>query len=224
MAIDRERLRSLGADGAGTLALACLILLASGGLTLLPSVRRVMRTAWRTPVTAGEPAVVAVFGKRLRADRPDPEYRQRLERAGALYRAGMAERILLLGGVTGDARVSEAAAGADYLRRQGVSSSDLHLEDRSRHTLENLAHARDLLAETPGPLLLVTNRYHLARCSTLADGFGIEHDLCAAEDRLTWSAGLPLRLAGEAFYLHWYWVGKGWSHLTRNRKSLARIS
>ncbi len=224
MRIDREKIRSLGADGAATLLLSALLLLASGGLSLLPSLYGVTRTAWRTPTGGGRPMVVAVFGKRLRDNQPDREYRARLQRAAALYRAGLAERILLLGGITGGARLSEAAAGAGYLQERGVPQERLHQEDRSRHTLENLAHARTLLAEAPAPLLLVTSRYHLARCSVLARGFGLEHRLCAAEERLAWTPGLAIRLAGEAFYLHWYWVGKGWSRLTRNRKSLARIS
>ncbi len=221
---DHERLRSLGADGIGTLLLSGLLLLASGGVSLLVPLYRVIRTARLTPSAGCEPMAVAVFGKRLRNEQPDKEFCERLERACALYRSGHAESILLLGGFTGGARLSEAAAGADYLHRKGVPLHLLHQEDRSRHTLENLAHARALLAAPTRSLLLVTNRYHLARCSTLANGFGLAHRLCAAEERLNWSAGLTLRLAGEAFYLHWYWVGKNWSRLTRNRRSLERIS
>ncbi len=224
---DRERLRSLQTDGFGTLALAVIVLFACAGLSLLPPLYRVWSTARQTKALAAtvnsEPPVVAVFGKRLKENRPDDDYRSRLGRAVALYRTGHAESILLLGGITGGARISEAAAGADYLRCQGVPESKIRQEDRSRHTLENLSQARDLL-DGKHPLLFVTNRYHLARCSTLATGFGLTHGLCAAEEHLEWSPGLVVRLLGEAFYLHWYWIGRSWSIATRNRKSLARIS
>jgi uncharacterized SAM-binding protein YcdF (DUF218 family) len=213
----------LGADGVLTLLLSSLVLAGTGALSLLPPLYRVTAIARRTPTIRHDPAIVAVFGNRLSDEGPDPEYLERLERARALYLGGGVERILLLGGVTGHARISEAGAGAAYLERRGVPPQCLWQEDNSRHTLENLAHARDLLVNAPQPPVFVTSRYHLARCATIAAGFGLQHRLCAAEERLAWSPGLLLRIAGEGFYLHWYWVGKTWSYLTRNHKSLARI-
>ena len=74
--------------------------------------------------TAGGSGVVVVFGKRLVDDRPDPDYRARLETA-ARVAVGSSGRILILGGRTGGARITEARAGEQILRTlpgsQGLS-------------------------------------------------------------------------------------------------------
>ncbi len=98
------------------------------------------------------------------------------------------------------------------------------MEKRSRHTLENLKHARALLADASEPVTLVSSRAHLARCATLARGLGLDCRLCGAEERFQPTMTSVGQVVREAYYLHWYHVGRHWSRLTRNRKSLARIS
>ena len=132
--------------------------------------------------------------------------------------------ILLLGGVTGNNRSSEAEMGLRYLLDKGINPDRLLLEDRSRHPLENLRNARAFIASHPGSVAILSNRFHLARCSALASGLGMEHELCAAEEELRLSLPLAGRLLLEAFYLHWYETGKRWSRWTRDRRSLERIS
>ncbi|WP_172600402.1 YdcF family protein [Sulfurivermis fontis] len=146
----------------------------------------------------------------------------RLERALALYAAG-AETLLLLGGVTSAGSVSEAARGAGFLEAHCVPSTALRLEERSRHTLENLRHAREFLGAEM-PVTIVSNRYHLARIAVMADGLGMPYRLCAAEPHWQWSWPMAGRLLLEALYVHWYLTGRHWARLVRDRASEARIS
>lgn len=212
-----------GADGILTLLLSTLVVAATCGLSLVWASGRVIRVARATPTdAAGEYAIV--LGLRLDQDQVTPGFALRLERARQLYEQGRCRRLLLLGGLTGNATTTEARRGREFLLARGVPAEAILTEDGSRHTLENLQHARAMLG-TPCPdLVLITSRYHLARSSALAEGLRLPHRPCAAEERLTLSPGQAGRLLAEGFFLHWYHVGRAWSLATRNRKSLARIT
>jgi len=66
---------------------------------------------------------ILVLGRALRRDQPTEVFRARLERAARLYREGLAPRILLAGGLTGDATRTEAEAGREVLVASGVPSA-----------------------------------------------------------------------------------------------------
>ena len=86
----------------------------------------------------------------------------------------------------------------------------LHLESKSRDTLQNLRHARDMLRASgaassercggAGRVTLLSNRYHLARCAKLADqlraGLGIVRRRVtpAVEPQVLWRIGDRSRL------------------------------
>jgi vancomycin permeability regulator SanA len=166
-----------------------------------------------------------VFGRKLRAGAPDRDYRQRLDRAADLFRRDPSLRLLLLGGATTSGGMSEAQAGLNYLLTLGLPRSLApRLEQSSRHTLENLRHARDLLrGAPPAPLILLSSRYHLARCARIAEGLGMTHGLCAAEDRMSFDAATLARCAVEALFLLWYQTGRAWARASGNRAMLGRI-
>ena len=101
----------------------------------------------------------------------------------------------------------------------------VRLEHDSRDTLQNLRNARQLLsADESTPAVLLSSRYHLARCALFARSLGISHQLCAAEDQLGWSVSNGLRLLSEAAYMMWVDVGARWARLIGHRRMLARIS
>jgi uncharacterized SAM-binding protein YcdF (DUF218 family) len=165
-----------------------------------------------------------VLGVCLKDDQITPAFEQRLLRALQLYRAHRASGILLLGGVTSGNSLSEASQGKRYLLGKGVRETFMQTEDESRNTLENLKHARPLLARRKQPVALISSRFHLARCATLANGVGLAHQLCAAEDAFQLTFVSALRILFEGYYLHWYETGKRWSRWTGNAKSIERIS
>lgn len=222
----RLRLHTLGPDGVMTLLLAVLVVVATGGLGWLWQCRRVWQVArdTGTDVVPDTAAVITVLGMRLERNAVGDDYALRLERARWLLDAGRGKSILILGGKLGRNRISEAACGRQYLLDEGVPEVAMMVEDTSRHTLENLTYARAMLAESGSAMILVSNRYHLARARAFARGLGIKHWLCAAEEQ--WQPGTKtlLRVLREGFYVHWYYVGKRWAEFTNNRDSLNRIS
>lgn len=215
----------VGWDGWLTLSLAILFMLVTAGLSYLFALVRVVYLAVTTPIAPPFQDVMLVLGSRLRENTITADYAIRLRRAIALFDNG--KRILLVGGTTHDNRTSEATEGRRFLIAGEIPQDRIILEDTSRHTLENLHRARDSLKglDPPGihPCLLITSRYHLARAHAMAAGLDIPHVLCAAEDSASFSPSYLLKFIQDAFYLHWYWVGKAWSHLVRSDHSLKRI-
>jgi uncharacterized SAM-binding protein YcdF (DUF218 family) len=214
-----------GPDGAITLLLSTVVIVITSGLSWLWLLTRVYRVARNTGCQPQSADYLLVLGKRLKRGTVSPEYAQRLDRATELLRRNSKAKVLLLGGKTDADACSEADAGRMYLVAQGICPTRIILEDRSRHTLENLKEARALLAsENVKMPSLITSRYHLARSAAIAHGLGIRHQLCAAEIELRLDTPTLRRLFGESHHLHWYFVGRAWARWTRNEKMLRRIS
>ncbi len=216
-------LRMLEGDGVFTLLLSNLVLIATFCVPLLFCFSRVLRVAQGASSDSTSGGLLVILGLCLKDNQATEDFISRLDRALLLYREMDDKKILLLGGVTKGNSVSEAECGRAYLLSRGVPKEDLSVEDQSRNTLENLRFARPVI-KSGGRAVFVSNRYHLARCSALARGLGLKHRLCAAEGEFRMSPEMLFRLAAEAYYIHWYMTGKYWSILTKNRKSLDRIS
>jgi uncharacterized SAM-binding protein YcdF (DUF218 family) len=214
------------ADALHALAVAGVALVLSGGLLYLAYLGHALRVARRAPVDPGPGGTLLVFGKRSLDGRPDADFQARLARAHALLRAEPGRGVLLLGG--GPPGATEAVLAARALAALGLPEGCVpRLEDQSRDTLENLRNARALLAADPAPgaapVVLLSSRYHLARCALFARGLGIDHRLCAAEPALGWRPAVLARLAAEAAYLLWVDVGQRWAALIGHRRMLARL-
>ncbi len=215
---DRDALHALGVAGTA--------LLLSGGLLYVGYLGHVWRVARRAPTQPlpvdGGHGPALVFGKHCVDGRPDADFRARIARAHALAQAGAVRELLLLGGGPGP---TEADVAARALRAAGVPDGvTLVLEDASRDTLENLRNARRLLAgRPPAPAILVSSRYHLARCALFARTLGMPHSLCAAEPHWRAAPAPLLRLLGEAAYVMWVDVGARWARLIGHRRMLAKL-
>jgi uncharacterized SAM-binding protein YcdF (DUF218 family) len=212
---------AVGLDGAAMLLLANLIIAATGGIALGFWLARVYRVARNTPSDTSHGGCMLVLGQHLRDGAPTPEYGRRLARALALCGAG---RILIVGGPPGS-RISEARAGRDWLVAHGADMKKIMIEEESQNTLENLIYARQILCEKrEEKVTIISSRYHLARCRTIASGLGLNYLLCASEDKLLIDVYNIRRMIIEAYFLNWYHVGKSWAAITRNQKMLLRIS
>lgn len=219
------RMTSMGWDGLATLVLALLVMVGSGGLSLLWCLARVHRVARDSPAEVSGGGTVLVLGKCLRRGQATADFVVRLDRARRLLGqpAGTARRILILGGHTSPAPWSEAEAGRAWLAARGVDPARILTEDGSRHTLENLHAARRMLAGQPGAAVLVTSRFHLARSRIMAEGLGLAVTLCAAEERLSYRPAMLGLLLAEAAFVNWYYCGRTFARLIRNRHMLGRI-
>jgi len=208
------------------LALSGVVMLASLGSTLLAALAYVAWIGAATPPTAPPASVIIVLGLRLGPDgRVTSRYRRRLDRARLLLARSPGAEIVVLGGRTRAGAVSEAEAGRDYLQRLGVPADRIRLEDRSRHTLENLQHYRAQFGDKrPEPPVLVTSRFHIARSSLFARGVRVAHTPCAAEDHAAALLREAPRIAVEAVLIHWYLVGRTYARWARDYRMAARIS
>ena len=111
---------------------------------------------------AGRFDAIVVAGCRVMpGGRPSPALRRRAQRAAALYRAGLAPRVVLTGGV-GDVPPSEARVAATIVRHAGVPESALALEERSTSTEENARFAAKLVG-AEARVIVVTDAYHVYR-------------------------------------------------------------
>ena len=250
---------AFGWDGLTTFIFSNLLLLLSCGLAFFWLLFKIIKTARDTKPRVSEFSAassgfkaVLVAGLCLEDNQPVEEFKLRLNRAIALVhvrirtllkkeheKADIKIPIILLGGMTGGSQISEAQAGADYLIAQGINAERIILEDQSRHTLENLQQARNVLFShslsceqqneqqrqpNSEPVVIISSRYHLYRILTLASGLQMPLQPIAAEETFSLSTLMWLRVFKEAYYLHWYWSGKLWLIITANNKSKARIS
>lgn len=194
------------------------------GLPIIWRLRQVLAAA---RLDEREPSdVILVLGRALRGDELTAVFRARLDHGVELFRAGLAPRIVVTGGLTGRSTRTEAAVGEAYLRSQGVPADVVLTEDRSRHTLENLTHVRETL-QTMGwrRLLIVSDPLHLARVGALARGLGLDHRFSparAAAPRARWAWWA--RATREAFFVHWYHAGVAYSRLIGNQRYLERVT
>ncbi|WP_421880611.1 YdcF family protein [Pacificispira sp.] len=217
------RLRSMGGDGLVMLIASSTGIIATAGISLLVCFYHVFAVARRAaapPVAGAGPVLVP--GVCLQPNgRPDPDFIMRLTRAMRFEKAD----IVILGGATrAGVAISEAAAGRQWLIANGVAAEQVQCEETSRNTLENLRAARRRFVRTGSDPVIVSNRYHLARLGLLARGLGMDPLLCAAEERLTMTPGMVRRLLLEAFFIHWYVVGKTLARLLRHESMLSRVS
>ena len=216
-------LYNLGRNGYLLLLLTIIIMLATGLLSLLFFYGRSFILA-RSPCQSTPNGKLLVLGKCLSSEQPDDEYQQRLLRACALHKSSPEMEILIVGGKTNAACLSESAAGKKFLEQHAVSPDKITIEESSTHTLENFRLVYKLLKDEPEPVTLITNRYHLGRSHDMAKGFAINHVLCGAEDHFEFSLTNILHLISEAFFSHWYWTVKIVGKITGNKFILQRIS
>jgi len=210
-------------DGYSMLILSALIMIATAGISYLFCFKKIFNTARTTPHHCSDNVMVCVLGKKLVNEKPDKEYLLRLNRATHILENDGQSQVILLGGQTGNAKISEAFAGKEFLLSNNIKSSQIYLEEASRNTLENIKNAIVLLKEKDKKIVVVTNRYHLARAKQMAEGFGLDVTLCAAEERLNINFVTVFKLIIEALHVHWYISGHYYAHLTNNNRIINRV-
>ncbi len=106
--------------------------------------------------------VIVVLGARLTpGGTAGAALERRLRHGAALFRAGRGARMLVTGGPAG-ASVREADVMAGLLVALGVPAAVILREDQARDTWENARFCAPLV-RGQGPVVIVTDRYHLPR-------------------------------------------------------------
>jgi uncharacterized SAM-binding protein YcdF (DUF218 family) len=119
------------------------------------------RYGHRTVVPAGYDAIVVAGCRVLPDGTPSLALQRRTRHAVALWRAGVAPKIVFTGGV-GTYPPSEARAAADHAVSVGLPAGVAILEEQSTSTEENAQFAAALLG-SDARIVVVTDTYHVFR-------------------------------------------------------------
>jgi uncharacterized SAM-binding protein YcdF (DUF218 family) len=212
-------------DRLTALSLSIAVITLTAGFSLLLSFVHVLSVAKNEECSANDQVTaLVVLGKRLDNNLPDNEYLDRLGRAKQVLKDNLESRVYILGGVTGVSDLAESEAGKSILLASNINDDRIFLEKKSKHTLENLKNFYNLSSDKNQKVLLITNRYHMARSIMMAKGFKINVLSYPAEDSFEYTLSNIGKIAIEAFFINFYLAGKYWAILTGNNRILDRIS
>ncbi len=155
--------------------------------------------------------VIVVLGGGVRADgTPGPDSLRRTARGIELFQAGAAPRIHFTGGHRNPNVLGLGDAMAQVATASGVPETAVSTESRSRSTLENALFSTDVLApDRAGPIIVVSDGYHLARAwaSFRWAGYGPVY-LSAASAFGGDGTGAQLRRIGREALAWWFNAGR----------------
>ncbi len=119
--------------------------------------------------------VLIVLGASQFNGRPSAVFAARLDHALALYRAGVAPRIVTVGGSQAGDLYTEAQAAASYLTSRGVPVAAAVGVSEGRDTLGSLrAVAKIMLVNRWRSAVIVTDPWHSLRSRTIARDLDID--------------------------------------------------
>lgn len=116
-----------------------------------------------------------VLGAAIWKDEPSPVFRERLNHAVNLYKAGKVKKVVLTGGLGENEQFTEAETGENYLLQNGVSAADIFKETESKTTFQNLEFATPLVRENNfSTVLIISDPLHLRRAVLMARKLGLD--------------------------------------------------
>jgi uncharacterized SAM-binding protein YcdF (DUF218 family) len=148
--------------------------------------------------------LIVVFGARAYADGTASDaLADRVRTACALYRAGLAPRLLLSGG-PGDGPVDEPEAMRRLARTLGVPDRDIVLDPHGINTESTVRNAMSLVSAAPVRILAVSHFYHLPRIKMTFQRYGAEIWTVPCDTSVPWQ--MPFNIVREdvafwAYYL-----------------------
>jgi len=130
---------------------------------------------WRTgqqygPQTAG---AIVVMGAAQYDGVPSPDLQARLNQAGLLWHQHYSSTIVVTGSKEPGDEFTEAQAGARYLEKAGIPAADI-LQAGGRNSWQNLSDAAAILIPRGDTdVLMVTDKFHVARSMAIASSVGL---------------------------------------------------
>jgi uncharacterized SAM-binding protein YcdF (DUF218 family) len=124
---------------------------------------------WGRRDAARRADAIVVLGAAQYAGHPSPVLRARLDHAVALWRQGLAPRLILTGGIGTRVTTSEAAVARRYVLKRGIPDSAIFLEHAGRTTKQSLAAVSSIMhARHMTTAILVSDPFHMLRLHILA--------------------------------------------------------
>jgi uncharacterized SAM-binding protein YcdF (DUF218 family) len=131
---------------------------------------------WHAGRTDNRPAAdaIVVLGSAQYNGRPSAILAARLDHAAMLYKAGVAQRIVTVGGRAAGDRFSEAGAGRLYLEKYGIPDSAVLPVEQGTDTLNSLTAAATVFnSHGWRSAVLVTDPWHELRARQMFRDVGI---------------------------------------------------
>lgn len=117
---------------------------------------------------------IVVLGAAQYDGRPSPVLKARLDHAISLYEQGLAERMIMTGGVGVGDTVSEAEVSRRYAVRHGIAAEAILIERSGLSTEASMRAVVSLMEENRlGRAILVSDPFHMLRLRLLASQLGI---------------------------------------------------
>jgi uncharacterized SAM-binding protein YcdF (DUF218 family) len=122
----------------------------------------------------GQVDAIVVLGASQFDGRPSSIFAARLDHAARLFEAGVAPRIITVGGARSGDRFTEAAAGKRYLERLGLPASAVYAVETGRDTLQSMRALAPFVRQHGWhSAVIVTDPWHEARSRRMAQDQGI---------------------------------------------------
>lgn len=149
-----------------------------------------------------------VLGAAVWSQGVSPVFRERINHAIDLYRRRQVHKIIFTGGQGNPNEPTEAAAARMYAISNGISQSDILIEQRSHTTYENLVYAKQL-ADVHGlkKVLIVSDPMHMKRAIAMAEDVGLDaYPSPTTTTRYTGFRSQVSELTRETFYYLGYTI------------------
>lgn len=184
------------------LKIVVIVVVLAIGLTAL----RIYRYSSASTDMQADAAIV--LGAAVWSQGVSPVFRERINHAIDLYRRGRVHKIIFTGGQGNRNEPTESAAAREYAVSNGVSPSDILIEQRSHTTYENLVFAKQL-ADVHGlkKVLVVSDPMHMKRAVAMAHDVGLDaYPSPTPTTRYTGFRTQVAELTRETFYYLGYTV------------------
>ena len=118
---------------------------------------------------------IVVLGAAQYNGKPSPVFKGRLDHAALLWDQGRADLVITVGSKQPGDRFTEAQAGRSYLIDHGVPGDKIVALDVGHTTYESLqAASHEMQRRTMTSAFLVSDPWHNARITAMADDLGLE--------------------------------------------------
>lgn len=148
--------------------------------------------------TAVKSDVILVLGARSYINgNYNPCLEARVDHAVKLYKDSYASKLLVSGGNDVEDNINEAETMKKIAIEKGVKKEDIFLEKSASSTYENFVLSGELMKKNGlKSVIVVTEPFHIARASLIADKLNFNYSVSPANDNSCW---LPTKYLTKYF-------------------------
>lgn len=152
-----------------------------------------------------------VLGAAAWGNQPSPVFRERINHAIDLYKAGYARKLIFTGGKGEDNEPAEAIVAQDYAMAKGIPATDILTETHSRTTLQNLYYAKQVAMERQlTKFLIVSDPLHMKRSVLMARDMGLDAYSSPTPTTRYRSLKSQLQFLARETYFYFVYLILGW--------------